>query len=129
MLIKTPTFRFFDVGYIKHNKEEVTLELFSAGNLVEHFTIGSFVCTSKGCITKERFNREFLVESYPEELLLNILMAKPIFNKKNIQKTKNGFLQKIETKEYSIFYRVEKTKLYFKDTRNKILIKLKDING
>jgi len=105
------------------------LDIFNAGECIEKFEVGVFVCTSKGCITKSRFNAEFLSASYPDDIFLHLLQAKPIFGGKNLTQTADGFEQKIQTKEYNIIYKVGKKKLYFKDRKNKILIKLKDING
>jgi hypothetical protein len=38
-----------------------------------------------------------------------------------------GFEQILQTKDYEIFYRVTKDTLYFKDSKNGILIKLKEL--
>ena len=79
------------------------------------------------CMEKKDFNEKVLDASYPETLLENIFRAKPIFDKKNVVKTENGFSQKLtKENEYDISYRVKGNQRIFRDTLNKILIKVRE---
>jgi len=127
-LIKSPKLKFHDIGYIRHDNDTVSLELYSAGNAIETITIDHLICVSNGCMSKSHFNEEYLNKKYPNNLMKNLLMRKPIFNKTGYQKEENGFSQKIQTKDYSIIYKVHNNQLYFKDSKNHIILKLKDID-
>jgi len=126
--IKSPKLKFNDIGYVLHNGQSVELQLYSAGTTVEDITINHLVCIEAGCMSKSAFNEEYLSAAYEDDLLKNLLMKKPIFGGKNLKKRDNGFEQHLVTKAYDITYRVGRDSLYFKDTKNRILIKLKSIN-
>ena len=125
--IKSPKLKFNDIGYILHDGNSVELQLYSAGTTVEDITIDHLVCIEAGCMSKSAFNEEYLSGSYEDDLLKNLLMKKPIFGGKNLKKRRNGFEQHLVTKAYDITYRVGKDTLYFKDTKNRILLKLKSL--
>ena len=128
VVIKTPSFRFSDIGYLKKTSDEVVLELFSGGVAVERFDIKNLICTSKGCVTKSGFNSDYLVSYYPSNLILNILLQKPIYDGINLKKTDTGFIQKIKTANVDIIYKVKNNQVFFKDRKNGIIIKLKDVD-
>ncbi len=129
IIIKTPKLKFADLGYIRKNLDEVRADLFVAGNLVQSIEINTLVCVNEGCVSKSNFNEEYLTPAYPDDLMLNVLLAKPIFNKASIKKTENGFIQELKSDEYNITYKIENGNIYFKDKKNKILIKIKKIKG
>lgn len=123
--LKTAQLRFSDMGYLRQNGDALQLELFSAAQAVERFEIDRLVCVSKGCMSKGAFNAEYLHASYPETLLQNVLLGRPIFDGKGFQKTASGFEQHIEGDFYTIVYRVDTDTIIFKDRKNMILIRLK----
>lgn len=124
ILIKSPKLKFNDIGYILYNDDKVELQLYSAGSSVESFSIDDYVCTQSGCMSKSAFNAEYLNAAYDENFLKDLLTRKAIFKGKNLYKNKNGFEQHLVNKAYDITYRVTPNKLYFKDTKNRILFKL-----
>ncbi len=125
VLIKSPKLKFNDIGYILRNGESVELQLYSAGNAVESFSVNHLICTQSGCMRKSSFNAEYLSSAYDGDLLKDLLMRRPIFDGKNLQKSKNGFEQHLISDAYDITYRVNADSLYFKDRKNRILFKLK----
>ena len=125
--IRSPKLKFNDIGYILHNDDTVELQLYEAGNTVESFSINHLVCTDSGCMRKSSFNAEYLSSAYDDDLLKDILMHRPIFGGKNLQRDKNGFEQHIVSSAYDITYRVTPDTLYFKDTKNRILFKLRKV--
>ena len=125
--LKTKQLRFNDVGFIRTEGDAVQAELFSAGQAVERFEINHLVCVSKGCMRKSAFNAEYLDESYPDTLLQNVLLGRPIFNGRGRVKNVEGFEQHLESGEYLIDYRVGPDETYFKDRRNRILIKIRQL--
>jgi hypothetical protein len=128
--IKTSQMRFNDIAYLRHSGDAVELELYMAGQVVNKITINHLICVqNKGCMTKSQFNSRFLVEEYPSDILQHILLKKPIFEGQNLQKTKDGFEQTIQTNSVNIIYKVDAKRCYFKDKHNHILIKMKDMNN
>jgi len=128
VVIKSPKLRFSDIGYIRHDDKSISLELYSAGVAVDTISVNHLVCVSQGCMTKNSFNQEYLNTNYPDDFIQNILMRKPIFQKQGYHKTEDGFYQTIKSQNYSIQYKVQKKNLYFKDRKNHIIFKLKDID-
>ena len=128
VIIKSPKLKFSDVGYIRNSNDAIELELFSAGVAIEKITINHLVCVnSGGCMSKSGFNEDYLSASYPSDILQNILLAKPIYDAKGMQKTDVGFEQYIKDKTVDIKYKVTKNVTFFKDRKNHIIIKIKDI--
>jgi len=126
--IKTKKFRFSDIGYLRHSDDALQLELFMAGQVVKRIEINHLVCVSdEGCIDKKTFNTEYLSSNYPEAILQNILLGKEIFGGKNLKKTSFGFIQNILTQDVDIHYSVSQKEIYFKDRKNHILFKIKDV--
>lgn len=77
-------------------------------------------------MTKGSFNTDYLHESYPSEILQNILLGKAIYDGKNRVQTQDGFEQKIEDENVNITYRVSTNVTFFKDKKNSIIFKIKD---
>ena len=127
VIIKTEKLKFSDLAYIRSSGEAVELELFVAGKSAFKIDINYLVCTSEGCMSKENFNIEFLNANYPDELLQHVILGKPIFDNTNSIKTSDGYEQNIKTEYVDIKYIISSGKIYFKDVKNKILIKIKDI--
>lgn len=122
IIIKSPKIKFSDLGFIRHSGNEMEIELFIAGKAVQNISINHLICVDNGCMSKSGFNKEYLNANYPDTLLQNVFLAKPIFHQKNKQLTQDGFTQKIQ----SITYKVTKKSVFFKDTKNHIIIKIKD---
>lgn len=127
IIIKSPKIKFADIGYIRNTNKAIELELYIAGNPIEKFTINHLICTHEGCMSKSGFNADYLHASYPDDILQNILLGREIYDAKNKQKTKTGFEQKIQTELLDIKYRVSEQEIFFKDRKNKIIFKIKDI--
>ena len=126
--IKTKKFRFSDIGYLRHSGDALQLELFMAGTVVKRIEINHLICVSdEGCISKQQFNEEYLSSDYPPNILQNILLGKRIFDGENLQKSSFGFKQHIFTRSVNISYRVDKKEIYFKDRKNHILFKIKEL--
>ncbi|MBN2817025.1 MAG: hypothetical protein JXQ67_10100 [Campylobacterales bacterium] len=124
--LKTKEFKYSDLGYIRSSANDVELELFSAGKSLFKVEIGNFICTSQGCVRKKIFNEKYFTSHYPDDLLQNVILGKPILNAKNIKYLNDGFSQKIETENVNIDYIVGNRGIFFKDKKNAILIKIRD---
>ncbi|MBT5934739.1 hypothetical protein [Sulfurimonas sp.] len=128
IIIKTPKIKFADVGYLQYSEDALSLELFMAGKSIKTITINYLVCVDEGCMSRSTFNAEYLSASYPDKLLQNILLGKTIYNEENIYKNSDGFEQNIENDYVSIKYKVSAKEIFFKDRKNSIIFKIKDIN-
>jgi len=129
LILKTPKLKFSDIGYIRNSDKAIELELFVAGHVFKRIHINHLICVEdEGCMSKSSFNAEYFNASYPDEIFQNILLGHKIYGGENTLKSKSGFIQNIETKDVSIVYRVLPKEIYFKDRKNHILIKIKEVN-
>ena len=129
IVLKTASMKYADMGFIKSDASKVEVEMYAAGQPLVSIEInGMNVCMSTlKCMEKHDFNTEILNGSYPDTLLENIFKSKPIFNSKNLEKNSDGFTQKIQKEElYDITYTVVSGERKFRDTINKILIKVRE---
>jgi len=125
--LKTRELRFSDVGFIRSDGDAVQAELFSAGQAVERFEINHLVCVSRGCMSKSAFNARYLSAAYPDALMQNVLKGEPIFEGQETVRIPGGFEQRLQSSEYEIDYRVDGEGIVFKDRRNAILVKIRDL--
>ena len=123
--IKTPTLKFSDIGYFRSDETSVQVELYTSGIAVQKFEIERYVCTNDGCLSKNAFNEDYLSGYYPDELLKNVLLKKPIYSGRNLEKNDNGYSQHIVDEDVNITYKVLKDSMRFQDSKNHILIKFK----
>ena len=126
--LKTPTMRYSDQGFIYKGSEFVKVEIYSMGQPILSLDINAInICMSLfECMEKSEFNAKVLHASYPPTLLENIFKAQPIFNRENLVQNSNGFTQTLQKEgEYNISYSVTNNARTFRDTINKILIKVK----
>lgn len=128
VVLKTPKIKFADIAYISRGKDAVVLDLYVAGKALKTITIDNLVCVEgAGCISKDTFNEEYLSPSYPANLLQNVLLGKPIYEGKNIERSAGEFSQTIKDAEVNIRYIVNARRIYFKDKTNNILISIKEL--
>jgi len=128
ILFKTPSFKHADLGFIYDNEKEMKIEIYGSGQVVMTLEISeTSVCMSLfECMGKKSFNRLVLNKNYPETILADIFRGMPIFNGKDLKKTRNGFTQKLsQAGKYKINYSVLNKQIIFRDTINDILIKVK----
>jgi len=125
IVMKTPKMKYADMGFISNSSSKVKVEIYAAGQPLVSWEINALnICMSTfKCMEKKDFNEQFLVASYPDTLLENIFRAKPIFNKQGYKKVEGGFKQTIEN---GISYSVVSGERKFRDTINKILIKVRE---
>ncbi|PLY15488.1 MAG: hypothetical protein C0628_02625 [Sulfurimonas sp.] len=126
--IKSPKIKFLDVGYVRNSDQSIELELFMAGKSIEKITINHLICTSEGCMGKSGFNKEYLDEAYPEDIMQNMLLSYAIYDGKNLIKTESGFEQHIVDEDVDIVYKVDLYSVYFKDKKNSIIFKMRSID-
>lgn len=128
LTMKTKQFRFSDLAYISQTSDALEIDLYVVGKAFKKISIDIMVCVEgEGCMRKSTFNEQYLSSAYPDDLLKNIFLGKPIYEGKNMFKTDNGFMQDILEKDVDIAYGVNSEEIYFKDRRNKIVIKIREV--
>ena len=125
---KTKKFAYSDAAFIRDEGGVLELQILTAGKPLLHLKIAEDVCVDHNCITKMEFNDEYLNHNYPPNLIDHVLRGEPIFDGKNLKKTTNGFMQKIETPDFFIKYKTYNRNIYFKDVKNNIVIKLRKLS-
>ncbi|RUM66978.1 MAG: hypothetical protein DSZ06_02265 [Sulfurospirillum sp.] len=123
--LKTKKFAYSDAAFMQEENGVIDLQILSAGKPLVTLKISSDVCVNHNCISKEEFNQDYLSSAYPAELINNVLTKQPIMGGRNLRRITGGFMQKINTPEYSIRYKTTPGSIYFKDMKNKIVIKLR----
>jgi len=126
-IIKSPKIRFADLAYVRHSEKDIEVELFVAGRVINKIDINHLVCVNEGCMRKSSFNKDYLNASYPDDLLQNIILGHKIYAGKNSINSSDGFTQKIKTKDVDIEYIVSRGVISFKDRKNRIIFKIKDV--
>ena len=127
IVIKNSQMAVAATGFIKKDDSRLNLQLFSAGTVLLDLHVEESVCLSYTCMSKESFNREFFGVNHYEGFIEELFNFQPIYSKKNLKKYKAGFEQKLKSKSYDITYKVENGNLYFKDSKNRVLIKMKEL--
>ncbi len=132
IVFKTPTFQYADLGFLYVNEDEMKVEIYNNGQAVMALEIGKEkICMSLlECLDKKRFNKNVLSVYYPSDILRHIFSAQKIFSGQHLVKTRNGFTQNIfKAEKYNINYTVFNHQVIFRDTINKILIKVKRLDS
>lgn len=127
-IFKTPSIKIAATGFLQKGNV-VRLQGYSAGNALFTLKLAKRVCINGRCLSYELFNKKFLSSSYPPFLIKKILLKKPIMQKRGLEKQDGGFMQKIASDTFAIIYTVTKRGVRFLDTKNHILIKIKEIDG
>lgn len=127
IIIKSPKIKFADVGYIRNSDKHIELELFVAGHAIEKITINHLICVRDGCMSKSGFNSDYLNASYPDDILQDILLSHPIYGGEGFHAAQDGFEQNIYNEDVDITYRVTSHATTFKDKKNGIIFKIKDM--
>jgi len=126
---KSKGIKFADSGFVRKTGSGVELEIYEAGTALFRLKVAKRICTDRGCMSAKAFNERFLSPYYPDQLIRNILLARPIFDGKNLIKTEDGFIQKIKSDHLDIIYKINTRSIFFKDRLNYILIKIKELDG
>lgn len=122
--IRSPLIKYSDLGYVRGHGDDLKIELYEMGNVVKSIYINHFICVDDGCMLKSAFNKKYLNENYPSDILENVITGRAIYDGKNMRKLYNGYVQDIEDKNVDIDYEVSNDTIRFRDRRNGILLKI-----
>ncbi len=125
--IKSPKLKFSDMGYVRSDGNAVEVELFAAGMAVEKIAFDGEVCTRSGCMSEEKFVRDYLYSAYPRDTMRNILLGRDIFAGEGKEEMCDGRLfQFIRNDDMDIIYRRGGGEIYFRDRLNSLIVKITD---
>ena len=123
----SPSLKISDAGFIHRFAEKTELQIYNSGVSVLKIDISeNKICLNSACDDEPTFNRKFFKNAHYNGFFSEILNHKPIYNGKNLQKTDCGFIQNLS--ENFIEYKLCNNSLEFADTKNKIKIKLKELD-
>jgi len=124
---KSSRLKYADQGFIYEGKDRLCIEIYSNAQALMRLDITpTHICSSfLACMDKARFNKEMLSPYYPPTLLEHIFRAEAIMNGEGMVQKRNGFTQTIvKAGKYDISYSVLNKRVIFRDTINKIQIKV-----
>lgn len=124
VVFSTPTIKINDFGFLKKENKALNLEVYKLGQAFFKLKIREDICLNSVCYSKMVFNQKFFKNAYYEDILKDILEAKPLWNGKNMQKTQCGFNQNLNSANYEIFYEICDNKISFVDRISRIKIVL-----
>ena len=112
IVFKTKKTRFSGTGFYKDTPEFVQLQIYSTGVALaklKFYKNKDLICEGYKCNKRRWFTDNFLAKEYPDDLILKIMTKQPLnFKSDTIKyKTDNG--------------------IYFKDTKNRVLIKIRKL--
>jgi hypothetical protein len=124
---KTPSFRYADQGFIYTAPEQMRIEIYGSGQALMRLDIEKEkICSSfLACTDRHTFNEKMLSRWYPESILEDIFNGRAIMHGEGMTQNRNGFTQNVRHgKKYEIHYSVLNNTILFRDTINKIFIKV-----
>ncbi|MDD3342026.1 MAG: hypothetical protein PHR87_00445 [Sulfurospirillaceae bacterium] len=125
--IKNSHMALSDTGFINFGDAYTNVQIFSAGAILFNLEVSSDVCVDGQCLSRTQFNQLFFNNEHYATLIDDLLHMLPIYNKKNLLKTENGFTQEINMPKSHIIYTVMDNLVTFRDNTNGVLIKLKPL--
>ena len=129
LTIKTPDIRISDVGFFRANDNYINVQVFTAGTLALDLQIHENICLNGPCFDKLSFNRRFLKDEHYPMIMEEILRGKPIYEKRGLKMTEDGFEQRLHVKAREILYSVNSIEIIYRDKANHVLIKIKKLKG
>ena len=126
-VFKTKKVKLSDAGFIRSNNNYINVQIFTAGNLVLDLQINEDICLNGPCYKREYFNTLFFGRLHYPNFLDDLLHFQPIYEKKNLKITVDGFSQTLHVNGDELSYMVDKSGMVFRDRAKKILIKIRNI--
>ncbi|MRJ06768.1 MAG: hypothetical protein C6I01_04535 [Epsilonproteobacteria bacterium] len=124
LTIKTPKYRLSDQGFLNispNQKELIIYKEFTPYKI----TIGKReICESGKCLSKGAFLKKVGLSDYPPETLDLILEGKPLPFLPSPEGNSTTFIQK----NSRFYYQVTKTKIFFRDKKERVLISLRKLS-
>lgn len=125
VVFKSNAIKISDVGFLNYGDLYEHLQVLNLSKVILDIEAKEKdVCINGNCFEAKFFNQKILSPLYPDTLIKNILRFQPIFGARGIQYSEEGFTQKFANDSYDIIYTVTDTRVYFKDIKENILIRI-----
>lgn len=125
--IKNKQLALSDTGFINQGKDYTNVQIFSAGTILFNLEVQDDICLDGRCTSRTEFNKLFFEHPHYEAMINDVLEMKPLYDEKNKVTIEGGFEQELDLPSSHINYKVQNKSLYFRDSKNGILIKLKEL--
>ena len=125
--IKNKQIALSDTGFINHGKGYTNVQIFSAGAILFNLEVQDDVCLDGRCTSRIEFNKLFFEHPHYEAMISDVLEMKPLYDGKNKVTIEGGFEQELDLQNSYISYKVQNKALTFRDSKNGIVIKLKEL--
>ncbi len=125
--IKNKQIALSDTGFINQGKNYTNVQIFSAGAVLFNLEVQDDVCLEGRCTSRIEFNKLFFEYPHYEAMINDVLEMKPLYAGKNKVAIEGGFEQELDLIGSYISYKVQGKSLIFRDSKNGILIKLKEL--
>lgn len=125
--IKNKQIALSDTGFINHGKGYTNVQIFSAGSILFNLEVQDDVCLDGRCTSRIEFNKLFFEHPHYEAMISDVLEMKPLYDGKNKVTIEGGFEQELDLQNSYISYKVQNKALTFRDSKNGIVIKLKEL--
>lgn len=127
LILKTEKFRFSDTAFIDYNSKKADIEGYFSGKVVLNLRFGSVVCVENVCMDKGEFNARYLHYTYYDNIFLDIVNKKRLEFEGSLEESKSGFVQMYKDDTKDITYKVKANEVFFRDKKNSIIIKIKEL--
>lgn len=127
VLIKSQNIKFYDFGVLK-TSPDIQLDIFKLGKFIGSFVIKSNeICFQDDCAPKWPASRVFFGNVSYDTLLEEILLRQDIFDGlgKRLDKD-DAIIQSFKYGNEEIYYERSKSRIYFKNLTNGVLISIED---
>ena len=125
IVLKAPTLRYADMGFIYRGKQHVKVQVYASGKAVFTMTIGKRICVNQQCMSEAQFYKNYWHIDYPKGTLVNIFLKRPIFDGESLEhRGEKGVQEIFEDGKFDIIYIFDSTSVQFRDRTNHILIKI-----
>lgn len=123
--VSSNSMRFSEAGFLKQDSKTLDLEIYKLGQAFFELKIRDKICLNSACYDKKNFNEKFFQNTYYDDILKDILLAKPLWKGRDLEKNECGFTQELKNSSYDIFYQVcgDKSTFFDKKTKVKIIFK------
>lgn len=125
--IKNKQMALSDTGFINQGKNYINVQIFSAGAVLFNLEVQNDICLDGRCASRMEFNKRFFEYPHYEAIINDILEMKPLYDGKNKVTIEGGFEQELDFPNSYISYKVQNKSLTFRDSKNGILIKIKEL--
>ena len=128
ILFKTKHFRIYDTAFMKNSGNSTEIEVYKAGSLAFRIYAGSMVCIDSSCMDESEFSAKYLSPYYPQDFLKDLISGNRLeFDGVKRAELKNGFIESAKNSKYDIIHKVNKNEIFFRDKKNRVLIKIRNI--